>query len=112
MRRIVTSSLLATAALLVACGSARRSEPIEGAFRGDGSEERGAIVFAERCSKCHPGGEAGLGPSLNEKPLPRFAMKFQVRHGLGEMPKFTEKQISDRELDDLIDFIVAYRHHG
>lgn len=112
MRSVVTISMLACAALAAACGSARRSEPLEGAFKGDGSEERGALVFAEKCHKCHPGGEAGLGPSLNEKPLPRFAMKFQVRHGLGQMPEFGEKAISDEELDDLMDFLVAYRKHG
>lgn len=98
---------------VLACSSARRGEPFEGAFRpAEGSLQHGRLVFLDRCHKCHPGGEAGLGPSLNEKPLPRFLMKFQVRHGLGAMPSFSDEQISDGELDDLVDFLVAYRHHG
>jgi hypothetical protein len=38
------------------------------------------------CYKCHPGGEAGLGPSTNAVMAPNFIRKFQVRHGLGVMP--------------------------
>ncbi len=56
----------ALAVVSASCGSARRSEPLVGAFHPDGSELRGATVYAEHCHKCHPGGEAGLGPSLNE----------------------------------------------
>jgi mono/diheme cytochrome c family protein len=70
------------------------------------------MLFEQHCSKCHPGGEAGLGPSLNEKPLPVFLMKLQVRKGLGAMPSFDERELGDRELSDLMDFVVAYRRHG
>jgi mono/diheme cytochrome c family protein len=109
------SLVLATAAALLAfaaCGSPRRTEPIEGPFRGDGSEMRGRLVYAQNCHKCHPNGEAGLGPSLNEKPLPVFLMKIQVRRGLGAMPSFDEDQISPEQLDDLMEYVVAYRNHG
>ena len=39
-------------------------------------------------------------------------MRFQVRAGLGAMPSFSEEQISDAELEDLLDYIVALRRHG
>ena len=108
--KLALASLLLLAA---ACSSARRGEPIEGAFHPSrDSVQRGQLVFLNACHKCHPGGEAGLGPALNDKPLPVFLMKFQVRKGLGAMPSFSEKQISDEELDDLMDFVVAYRRHG
>ena len=94
------------------CGSPRRSEPFAGPFDGDRAEARGRMLFEQHCSKCHPGGEAGLGPSLNEKPLPVFLMKLQVRKGLGAMPSFDERELGDRELSDLMDFVVAYRRHG
>jgi mono/diheme cytochrome c family protein len=68
-------------------------------------------VFNAHCDQCHPGGEAGLGPALNNKPLPPFLMKIQVRRGLGAMPGFSEKLISDRELDNLIAYTKALRHH-
>jgi mono/diheme cytochrome c family protein len=106
---LAAASLLAAAA---AC-SARRGEPIAGPFTSSsGSVQRGERVFQQHCSKCHPGGEAGLGPGINDKPLPKFLMKIQVRRGLGAMPSFSDGRISDDELDDLVEFLVAYRRHG
>jgi mono/diheme cytochrome c family protein len=63
------------------------------------------------CNKCHPGGEAGLGPALNNKPLPKFLMHLQVRKGLGAMPSFSEKKIPDGDLDDLLEYVKALRKH-
>jgi mono/diheme cytochrome c family protein len=99
--------------LAVACGSARRGEPLAGAMDlSDPSVARGQVVFARWCHACHPGGEAGLGPSLNDKPLPVFLMRLQVRQGLGAMPGFPEELLSDGKLDDLMAYVVARRHHG
>lgn len=95
------------------CGSARRGEPLAGPI--DISSQvlaRGQEVFTRQCSQCHPGGEAGLGPSLNNKPLPGFMMKFQVRHGLGAMPAFPKEVISDDDLDAVVEYIKTLRHHG
>jgi mono/diheme cytochrome c family protein len=36
-------------------------------------------------------------------------IRFQVRHGLGAMPAFSEKEIGDRELDDLVAYLKALR---
>ena len=95
------------------CGSARRGEPIAGplVLRSE-SEVRGQKVFYTFCNKCHPGGDGGLGPALNNKPLPTFLKKYQVRHGLGAMPSFSEDVISDQELDDLMHFLSALRERG
>lgn len=99
----------AIAFTLVAC-SARRGEPLVGARRGDDPRiQRGRVAFMQNCHKCHPGGEAGLGPSINDKPLPEFLMKTQVRVGLGAMPSFSREQISDEELDELIRYLKALR---
>ena len=96
-------------AVLAAC-SARRGEPFTGAApAGDPRIENGRIAFMQHCHKCHPGGEAGLGPSINDKPLPEFLMKTQVRDGLGAMPSFHQTQISSRDLDDLIRYLKALR---
>jgi mono/diheme cytochrome c family protein len=73
--------------------------------------QRGKSVFMEHCHYCHPGGEGGLGLGLNDKPLPRFLMKTQVRLGLGVMPEFDERRISPEELDDLLSYIIALRRH-
>jgi mono/diheme cytochrome c family protein len=93
-------------ALATGC-SARRSEPI------DTSPEvaRGGIAFDRHCSHCHPGGERGLAPALNDKPLPGFLIRFQVRHGAGAMPAFPRQTIDDQELDDIVRYLKALRRH-
>ena len=95
--------------ILVAC-SARRGEPLVGARTGnDPRVGHGRIVFMQNCHKCHPGGEAGLAPGINDKPLPEFLMKTQVRVGLGAMPSFDRQQIRDQDLDDVIRYLKALR---
>lgn len=105
--------VLVLALVAASCGDPRRGEPIAGPMElTDASLQRGRAVFDEHCYKCHLQGEGGMSPIINDKPLPRFLMRFQVRHGLGAMPSFPESEIGDRELDNLLDYIVALRHHG
>lgn len=112
-RAVAVILLVLVVLMLAACGSARRSEPIAGPMRlDDPSVQRGKLLFDTHCYKCHAQGEGGLGPAINDKPLPRFLMRFQTRHGLGTMPSFSEQQIGDRELEDILNYIVALRHHG
>lgn len=92
------------------CGSARRGEPTAPPLSiTSPSLIRGEAVFMKQCHQCHPGGEAGLGPAINNKPLPGWLIRFQVRHGLGAMPAFSEKEISDRELNDVVAYLKALR---
>lgn len=100
----------ALALLALACGSPRRSEAQLGPMRIESDETaRGRLVFTRHCDECHPGGTAGLGPALNNKPLPGFLIRFQVRHGMGAMPSFPESRIPDAELDDLVAYVKARR---
>lgn len=99
------SSLL----LLLGCGSARRGEPLVGPTTLSEEARLGRVVFSVHCDQCHPGGETGLGPALNNKPLPGFMIKMQVRHGLGAMPSFSNIHIPDRDLDNLITYVKALR---
>lgn len=108
-RLLILSVSLGVLAVLAAC-TARRGEPFTGGSPdGDLRVQRGRIVFMQHCHKCHPGGEAGLGPAINDKPLPEFLIKTQVRVGLGAMPSFHRIDISDRELDDLVRYLKALR---
>jgi mono/diheme cytochrome c family protein len=92
--------------------SARRSEPVAGPFHAATPElARGEVAFDTHCSHCHPGGERGLAPAINNKPLPGFMIKFQVRHGAGAMPAFSEKEIADEELDALVKYLKALRRN-
>ena len=78
----------------------------------DPAVEHGKIVFARKCNSCHPGGEGGLGPGLNDKLLPVFAMKLHVRTGLvgfKAMPSFDQHSIPSEDLDDLMAYLKALR---
>jgi mono/diheme cytochrome c family protein len=111
MTRIFAATLVALATIAVAaCGTPRRGEPFVGAAGfADSQLEQGRAAFAAHCQRCHPGGEAALGPSLNDKALPRFLMKFQVRHGLGAMPAIPPERLSDDELDAVVAYLKALR---
>lgn len=91
------------------CGTARRSEPIIGPVALDAELRRGREAFMQHCNECHPGGESGLGPAINNKSLPEALIKFQARHGLGAMPVITEHHLSDEELDAVAAYLVALR---
>jgi mono/diheme cytochrome c family protein len=100
---------LSVVVLLTACHSVRRGEPFVGPMQLNSKQQSGQLVFQQRCHQCHPNGEAGLGPALNNKPAPVFLMKTQVRVGLGAMPRFDEHTISKAELDDLMAYVIALR---
>jgi mono/diheme cytochrome c family protein len=87
------------------CGATRLGENTNGLPVHSAIAERGEVVFMQRCHKCHPGGEAGLGPSLNGKPLPGFLMHFQIRHGLGAMPSFDSDLINGAQLAELLAYL-------
>jgi mono/diheme cytochrome c family protein len=107
----IRMACLAVAGVLSACGTARRGEPMSGGPLRIATEDvrDGERVFMAACDKCHPGGETGLGPAINNKPLPSFLIRFQVRNGLGAMPDFPEDVISGPELDHLLEYLDALR---
>jgi mono/diheme cytochrome c family protein len=93
-----------------ACGTGRRSEPISGPpLLDQAAEQRGELVFMHECNQCHPGGDAGLGPAINNKPLPEAVLRLQVRKGLGAMPALDDHVVSEGELDDLVEYLQALR---
>ena len=95
------------------CGSARRGEPIAGPISlSTDTARHGQQLFMKHCQQCHPGGEAGLGPAINNKPLPRFLIRFQIRHGYGAMPAFAEDQIASEDVTALLEYLHALRQHG
>ena len=106
----ITAALIMAFLHLTNC-SARRGEPIRGAFQAsDPRVERGRVHFARHCSKCHPGGEGGLAPAINDKPLPGFLMKLQSRVGFGAMPSIPEHELSAEDLDAVIRYLKFMRH--
>jgi mono/diheme cytochrome c family protein len=103
----VASVLVAGIVLCGGCATARRRPPLGPAPALTGQAADGQVAFMEKCNRCHPGGEAGLGPSLNDKPFPNFLKRFQVRHGLGVMPHFEKDELSDPQLNAILDYLKA-----
>jgi mono/diheme cytochrome c family protein len=67
--------------------------------------EQGRRVFIRHCQQCHPGGGAGIGPSLKLKPAGSFRLKTQVRMGKGKMPAFSPSQINRDDLQRLVAYL-------
>jgi len=103
--------LLSAFALVAAsCGPARRSEPIKGSVTTEDPRiVHGRRVWMIKCDRCHPGGEAGLGPATNDKPLPEFLIATQIRTGLGAMPAFNKEELSDGDVAAVIAYMKAIR---
>jgi mono/diheme cytochrome c family protein len=95
------------------CGPVRRSEPIAGPMHIiDDRVALGRAVFMAHCHQCHPTGEAGLGPGINDKPLPGFLIRMQTRQGIGAMPAFGEDVITDEELNAIVRYLQALRRRA
>jgi mono/diheme cytochrome c family protein len=110
IRRTLGSLCLSVGIFALAACSARRGEPVIGRLAPLTPDERaGEELFMHLCHQCHPGGMAGLGPSLNDKPLPGFLVRTQVREGLGAMPSFDEDELNDADLDQLVAFVGRLR---
>jgi mono/diheme cytochrome c family protein len=98
--------------LLTACASGRRGVPLVGPIELSADAQAGKVVFMRQCNQCHPGGEAATGPAINNKSIPRPVMTLQIRQGvLGIMPKFSAKELSDKQLDSLLDYLEVLRQH-
>jgi mono/diheme cytochrome c family protein len=104
--------VLAMAGSLAACIDARRGEPVAGPFEPTSAAlKQGEVLFDRNCSKCHPGGEAGLGPAINNKPLPKFLIHTQIRVGMGTMPAIKKDELSEEQVELILDYLEALRRH-
>lgn len=110
MAKLIAAAVLIT--LMMACAS-RRSEIIKQRAFVPANERiaRGEVVFMEKCQKCHPAGEAGLGPAISSNPAPQFIKRFQVRHGLGVMPSLKPEEISRADLRDISKYLKAWKSY-
>jgi mono/diheme cytochrome c family protein len=95
--------------LAAGCGSERKQDLPPQQISGNPELSRGQLVFMHECNQCHPGGAAGLGPAINDKPLPGGLIKTQVRQGLGTMPHFSQQHISDDDLSAVVAYLQARR---
>ena len=111
--RTSVARIAAAAALLAAvaaCGTARRGVPIMGPIAHSDAGMHGKVLFMHSCNQCHPGGDAAVGPAINNKWIPDPVMKLQIRKGvLGSMPAFSDKELSDKDVDDILVYLNELR---
>lgn len=116
MRRFIFYLYHAAALGFLLSGSAclqRRPEPIGRPLLVNSPElKNGQEKFMTYCNKCHPGGEAGLGPSINGNPAPRFVKAFQIRQGLGAMPAFKKNVLPKKDVRDITLYLKDLRRHS
>jgi mono/diheme cytochrome c family protein len=94
----------------ISCANARRDEPFAPEVILDNARQvRGEQVFARHCAQCHPNGEAGLGPAINDRPVPKALIAAQIRAGVGEMPAFDESMMSSDDVDAVTEYLLALR---
>jgi mono/diheme cytochrome c family protein len=103
--------VVAWAAVAIAgCGRTHRGEPQGPEVEPDTvAETTGARLFGRFCYQCHPGGEAGVGPALNDKPLPEIAIRTQIREGVGAMPAFDGDLLRDEEVAAIAKYVQEMR---
>lgn len=95
--------------------SARRIEKEMAASKTENPKiTEGRLVFKNKCQKCHPNGENGVGPEINNIPLPGFAIKARVRSRAfllwtGRMPQFNKQEITPKELTSLVAYVKMLR---
>jgi mono/diheme cytochrome c family protein len=106
----ITLVLAIIASIFVSCRS-RKSEPIKQKefISSDARVINGEKVYMIHCQKCHPSGEAGIGPAINSNPAPQFIKRFQMRHGLGVMPAFSTDEISRDDLRDISKYLKKWK---
>jgi mono/diheme cytochrome c family protein len=110
VRRADGLLIAAAVALVAACGPQRRGALVGRPVVPDtAAERRGERLFFRHCSRCHPGGEAGLGPALNDKPLPEGAVETQIRAGVGSMPAFPDRVLDDEQVSAIADYVTELR---
>ncbi len=78
-----------------------------------GNAQNGRKLFESYgCYQCH-GREAqgglGTGPRLGPKPIPFSAFQRYVRHPTGQMPPYTAKVVSEKDLADLYAFLESLK---
>lgn len=74
--------------------------------------EAGKKIFnAGGCYQCHGRqGQGGVaGPRLAPPRIPVEALRIYVRHPSGSMPPYTDKVLSDAEIDDIYAFLKTIK---
>ncbi len=75
-----------------------------------GNAQNGKMLFNDYgCYQCHgyEGQGGGAGRRLAPNPLPFAYISTYIRHPSGQMPPYTEKVVTDKELADIYAFLQS-----
>jgi cytochrome c5 len=112
----ICSGMIACGLVLYGCGGT--SQPSAGKTAGgEATQYEGPIastdsahgkeLFGTFCDDCHPNGESDVGPSLIETPHTPARIRQQIREGSGKMPPFTEKKLSNDDVEALLAYLAT-----
>ena len=106
---LIISILLFLSAELSSCSTPKTTPYSEVIEMPTEDLKNGRVLFNNHCATCHPEGLSGVGLAIINKPLPKALIKFQIRNGIGLMPAFDEKQLSDQEVDNIASYLIYLR---
>jgi mono/diheme cytochrome c family protein len=74
-----------------------------------GSVENGKKLYMERgCFQCHNTlGQGGEGPRVAPRPVPFAAFMKELRQPRDQMPPYTSRVMSDKEVADIYAFLLT-----
>ena len=119
MMRILMMVLLGSSLYAQAPSTSAPPQPPGGAFVPDapappaGNAQNGRKLFENfGCYQCH-GREAqgglGTGPRLGPKPIAFAAVQRYIRQPTGQMPPYTARVVSDKDLADIYAFLQSVK---
>lgn len=108
---VILSFAVGLAIFTPGCNKNQSNDPPAISALSDPNLAVGKAIFEKNCMRCHPYGKAGVGPNLSKLKLTGEIVKKQVRKGGLIMPKFSEAQVSNEELEQLSKFVPALNNN-
>lgn len=110
--RVVSRSFLLMAIAVVILGQARvtaqnQKAAAKAPAAAAGDPDNGKKIFAsQNCGSCHGAdAQGGVGPLIGPPPGTMAQFVVSVRQPTGQMPAYSDKQVSDQELTDLYAYL-------
>lgn len=104
---LILTAVLSLGALALA--TVAEAQDAKSSSAPSGNAENGKQLFAKYgCYECHGRegqGSSMTGPRLAPNPIPYESVAAYIRKPKGEMPPYTEKVLSDRDLADIYAFL-------
>ena len=95
--RVLILSLMSIATLMSDAVATRQSQPLPG-----------KVPYDRICAACHgENAEGSQGPRLAGIALEYDEFLAKVRHGGGEMPSISQKEITDDEVKQVLEYLKS-----